>query len=886
MNKVKVQESKIHGLGLFADQEFNEGDMIGLAHYNGVPSEIIGKYHNHSDNPNAHSVTIGNKRFLVALNPLRKGEEITVDYREQPELEQPEEFAKGGLVNMPKPSKKGLASKRYSRDLTATNRLFTKNNLLQKPKSKKRKIYDPNAKYYQEGGESNDRKFKRNLMKEYPGMQDVYGRRGRKLNIVEDPNYDAKSAGYGDIEFQFPVGDREIIYDNLVQKDGPEYVYPNPSPNKYTALYNPRGANRGDVFLDMMHGMRDDKNYLPLLENFEKAVMDARGEDMSYYYDQQVKDGYKGGQEQWNKNYIDGILRAELSGLDPLAATSFGSEDYAMERQYSSDDVRNAAQDIYTYLKTKHRDGGQLDTYPKGGRPGKPKKGEPKNVQPYVTSDPAEYAYRKAAYDDSLYVANKYNRYMPSPDYTHTWNDKDTHETVGWRKPKRTKHSVYYFDDGTEALDGNKGAVSPAWKNYERSTNYERNIIDYPYIYNKPVAVEEIVNYFPKDIYRRGTLGHFLYGDGTELDSSFDNKYRYQPPRQKIIFQEPPKPKSKSKKQGAKKVEEKPKVIEPTLIPQPIPTPIPQPTPIVINPELQKFVEEKKPEPPGPPPGLLPKPGTDVMPVYAEQDDYYNTPDGGAEWVGKTKRYIDWDGNSFGYRLPEFKKPGHGGPLLKPGTKHYLYYPSIESRYQAEIIPEEEFKKGGGLEGDEPKKKKRDAKPNYSVEDKYYDTYRTNFTSEDQALMPSDEWAQYVQEVKPIIVRPSTERRNQYFQDREDKYGYGKDDSLLENIVEFVDPTGISSHDDFEGAFREWILSENKYPTLGQSIEMFGAVPFLGKFGKIKYLANAPDAMKAVYKTIPWQQIINAYDTQDDIRENNIPKFPGYNKYKTLYKKR
>ena len=44
MNKVKVKESKIHGLGLFADQEFNEGDMIGLAHYNGVPSEIIGKY--------------------------------------------------------------------------------------------------------------------------------------------------------------------------------------------------------------------------------------------------------------------------------------------------------------------------------------------------------------------------------------------------------------------------------------------------------------------------------------------------------------------------------------------------------------------------------------------------------------------------------------------------------------------------------------------------------------------------------------------------------------------------------------------------------------------------------------------------------------------------
>ena len=152
MKKVKVKESKIDGLGLFTDQEFNEGDIIGLAHYNDVPSEIIGKYHNHSDNPNAHSVSIGNKKYLAALRPLKKGEEITVDYRQQHELEQPEEFAKGGLVSMPKPSKKGLASKRYSRDLTATNRLLTKNKLLQKPKSKKRRIYDPNAKYYQDGG--------------------------------------------------------------------------------------------------------------------------------------------------------------------------------------------------------------------------------------------------------------------------------------------------------------------------------------------------------------------------------------------------------------------------------------------------------------------------------------------------------------------------------------------------------------------------------------------------------------------------------------------------------------------------------------------------------------------------------------------------------------
>lgn len=55
------------------------------------------------------------------------------------------------LVKMPKPSKKGLASKKFSRSLEATNRLFTEHPLFAKPKSKRRKVFDPNA-VYQDGG--------------------------------------------------------------------------------------------------------------------------------------------------------------------------------------------------------------------------------------------------------------------------------------------------------------------------------------------------------------------------------------------------------------------------------------------------------------------------------------------------------------------------------------------------------------------------------------------------------------------------------------------------------------------------------------------------------------------------------------------------------------
>ena len=54
----------------------------------------------------------------------------------------------GALPKLPK--KKN--SKGYSRSLTAINKLFAQNLLTKKNKSRKNKVFDPNAKYYQEGG--------------------------------------------------------------------------------------------------------------------------------------------------------------------------------------------------------------------------------------------------------------------------------------------------------------------------------------------------------------------------------------------------------------------------------------------------------------------------------------------------------------------------------------------------------------------------------------------------------------------------------------------------------------------------------------------------------------------------------------------------------------
>jgi hypothetical protein len=91
----------------------------------------------------------------------------------------------------------------------------------------------------------------------------------------------------------------------------------------------------------------------------------------------------------------------------------------------------------------------------------------------------------------------------------------------------------------------------------------------------------------------------------------------------------------------------------------------------------------------------------------------------------------------------------------------------------------------------------------------------------------------------------------------------GEQKSTAENILQFLDPTGVLSWDEAGKAYNEWEKSGSSLPSFTQALDMFGAVPALGKFGKLKYLAD-PKAMKAVYKYFPWQQTLNAADTVQD----------------------
>jgi hypothetical protein len=102
---------------------------------------------------------------------------------------------KGGLVKMPKLTKsnKKSYSKKFSRSLEATNRLFTENDLFKKPKSKKRKVFDPKSQY-QEGGITDQEKIdaaNTGMMKARLAYAHMHGNpAAQRMVVAPDEPYD------------------------------------------------------------------------------------------------------------------------------------------------------------------------------------------------------------------------------------------------------------------------------------------------------------------------------------------------------------------------------------------------------------------------------------------------------------------------------------------------------------------------------------------------------------------------------------------------------------------------------------------------------------------------------------------------------------------------
>ena len=91
----KIGNSSIDGKGVIATKELLHGEIINVALFKGVGKSgyhttRFGSYINHSNFPNAITKDEGDRYITYADKKINIGDEITVDYTINPELEQPD----------------------------------------------------------------------------------------------------------------------------------------------------------------------------------------------------------------------------------------------------------------------------------------------------------------------------------------------------------------------------------------------------------------------------------------------------------------------------------------------------------------------------------------------------------------------------------------------------------------------------------------------------------------------------------------------------------------------------------------------------------------------------------------------------------------------------
>jgi len=85
-NGITIKKSPINGLGLFATEDIAEGHEFGITHVknywfeNGYVRTPLGGFFNHSDNPNCEAYEKGFYIRLRAIEPIKKGDELTAEY--------------------------------------------------------------------------------------------------------------------------------------------------------------------------------------------------------------------------------------------------------------------------------------------------------------------------------------------------------------------------------------------------------------------------------------------------------------------------------------------------------------------------------------------------------------------------------------------------------------------------------------------------------------------------------------------------------------------------------------------------------------------------------------------------------------------------------------
>jgi len=592
MKKVKVGKSKIHGNGLIADEPIKRGDVIELVHtireikpgVTKTTPTLLGRNYNHSDDANALNVIDGNNRYLVALKEIEVGGEITANYRANPDLEQPESFTSNDNYisfdyddTLTTPEGFKLAKKLNEEGnnlyvITARDKItpqmieraeaagIPKENIITAGSD------EAKVKIVKENNISKHIDNKESVIKalgdagelfapdKYPDLKADFV----EMDLSDDDLNKLKEGGFIVEEYpdggiisqeEIDAGNRAMMKARLAYAD----MHGNPAAQRMVVA--------PDQPYDFGDGMTGT-HYMASMDNY--AVP-------------QIQD-------------INGQLMLGDYGPDSAEAIRFDNPEDA---NYFAENYKQVTPDA-SYRQ---------EEYSKGGDPGKGKKGKKsKSVQPFVTSDPAEYAKRKAAYDDSLryYKAYQMQDKLMGPGSkiekksNLTWSTKDL-------KSGRQKKIVKGLERYGPIADDYQSESHQFKKGYNDFTARKSDQQLIKYYKSLGFTDKDIMYHSSPDV-----VSDKIKAVGTYFDG-YASSPVYRKPSQEVIF----KPKE-----------------EDSIVNQEVIEPTPQSIPIIVNPELQKFVEERKPEPPGPPPGT----GTDVMPVYnIDETPMYATPDPDAE---------------------------------------------------------------------------------------------------------------------------------------------------------------------------------------------------------------------------------------------------------------
>jgi len=96
-------------------------------------------------------------------------------------------------------------------------------------------------------------------------------------------------------------------------------------------------------------------------------------------------------------------------------------------------------------------------------------------------------------------------------------------------------------------------------------------------------------------------------------------------------------------------------------------------------------------------------------------------------------------------------------------------------------------------------------------------------------------------------------------------------DSLVENVFEFFDVTGVSSWDDASRAYESMKQRDSSLPNFNEFVDMLGAVPMIGKLSKpVRAAGTMIDFVKPVINYKKYFDLLGAYDSGQDIYQDNL----------------